>query len=344
VERMQGYFPDDPDATRYPDMLPLIRLRVDTTGVPNMGNPNRFGQEFHGRVANRDPIVYHQTKKQDQRKVKADQPKLSIDEDPEIASLSLSERLSRVRVGNLVHEYLAAQELQLLGESGMSDAVQTFVDKDDSHSIEHYVTKALDKMISSVDATEALDESEVADTLTRLKEQHEAEYEAEQNARRTARSKGKKKDPGPAEDRDSMDGDALEDAMSVDEEAPPRTKKSAAPAKKATKSSTTRKPPAKKAPARPKGKAKKLFDDSDEVEEDQLDDIQEDPEDIEESPPPQPKKKSRADVLSSKPPAKKAPAKKGGTQTTLSIGSSRTTSRAAASKAKNKIQAIELSD
>ena len=54
-----------------------------------------------------------------------------------------------------------------------------------------------------------------------------------------------------------MDEDASENVMSVDEEAPPRTKKSAAPAKK-TISSTTRKRPEKKAPARPKGKAKKL--------------------------------------------------------------------------------------
>ena len=64
--------------------------------------------------------------------MKADLPELSVD-DPD---LSISEKLSRVRVGTLVKEYLAAQELQLLGEGGMSDAIQMFVDKDDSHSIE----------------------------------------------------------------------------------------------------------------------------------------------------------------------------------------------------------------
>jgi len=41
-------------------------------------------------------------------------------------------------VGTLVKEYLAAQELQLLGESGMSDAIQMFVDKDDIHAISTY--------------------------------------------------------------------------------------------------------------------------------------------------------------------------------------------------------------
>lgn len=37
-------------------------------------------------------------------------------------------------------EYLAAQELQLLGETGMSDAIQMFVEKDDIHAIETYVS------------------------------------------------------------------------------------------------------------------------------------------------------------------------------------------------------------
>lgn len=65
-------------------------------------------------------------------KVRADQPELSLD-DPD---LTTSEKLSRVRVGTLVKEYLAAQELELLGENAMSDAVHKFVDKDDPQSIQ----------------------------------------------------------------------------------------------------------------------------------------------------------------------------------------------------------------
>lgn len=45
-------------------MLPLIRLKVDTTGVSETTNPVRFGQEFHGRVANpKDMLVYQRAKK-----------------------------------------------------------------------------------------------------------------------------------------------------------------------------------------------------------------------------------------------------------------------------------------
>ena len=99
-----------------------------------MSNPIRFGQEFQGRVANpRDVLVFTRSKKAVSRaKVKADEPELSID-DP---NLSNAEKLSKVRVQTLVNEYLAAQELQLLGENGMSDAIQTYVDKDDPHAIQ----------------------------------------------------------------------------------------------------------------------------------------------------------------------------------------------------------------
>jgi double-strand break repair protein MRE11 len=100
-----------------------------------MSNPIRFGQEFQGRIANpRDVLVFHRSKKAAARssKVAVGEPELSID-DP---GLSASEKLQKVRVGTLVKEYLAAQELQLLGEGGMSDAIQMFVEKDDPHAIQ----------------------------------------------------------------------------------------------------------------------------------------------------------------------------------------------------------------
>ena len=50
-------------------------------------------------------------------------------------NMPLHDRLARVRVSELVQKYLGAQELQLLGENGMSEAVQMFVDKDDTSSI-----------------------------------------------------------------------------------------------------------------------------------------------------------------------------------------------------------------
>ncbi|KAH9918836.1 Mre11 DNA-binding presumed domain-containing protein [Fomitopsis serialis] len=119
-----------------PRMLPIVRLKVDTTGVSKLSNPVRFGQEFQGQLANpRDVLVFHRAKVAARRrgpKVTADQHELSID-DPD---LSISEKLSKVRAQTLAREYLAAQELQLLGEVGMPDSIETFMDKDDIHAIQ----------------------------------------------------------------------------------------------------------------------------------------------------------------------------------------------------------------
>jgi double-strand break repair protein MRE11 len=116
-------------------------MKVDTTGVTQTSNPVRFGMEFQGRIANpRDVLIFHRSKSKSSSKntttkggkVVIDEPELSID-DP---SLSISEKLAKVRVATLVNEFLAAQELQLLGEAGMSDAIQMFVEKDDTHAIQ----------------------------------------------------------------------------------------------------------------------------------------------------------------------------------------------------------------
>ena len=100
-----------------------------------MSNPIRFGQEFQGRIANpRDVLVFHRSKRFTSRKkanANAEEPILSID-DPDVPA---SEKLQRVRVGTLVKEYLGNQEMQLLGELGMGDAIQVFVEKDDPHAI-----------------------------------------------------------------------------------------------------------------------------------------------------------------------------------------------------------------
>lgn len=106
--------------------------QVDTTGVAEMSNPVRFGQEFMGRIANpRDVLTFFRSKRSANKKVNIAQPELSIDN----PALSNAEKLSTLRVQTLVKEFLSAQEVQLLGENGMSDAIESFVEKEDSNSI-----------------------------------------------------------------------------------------------------------------------------------------------------------------------------------------------------------------
>jgi double-strand break repair protein MRE11 len=108
-----------------------------------MSNPIRFGQEFTGKIANpRDVLVFHRAKKSATRRIVADEPELAGAEGEEDGDGVDRLAAGRVRVHSLVQEYLRVQEMQLLAEAGMSDAIQIFVEKDDIHAISKYVLAA----------------------------------------------------------------------------------------------------------------------------------------------------------------------------------------------------------
>jgi hypothetical protein len=76
-------------------------------------------------------------------------------------------------VGTLVSEYLKAQELQLLAEGGMSDAIRMFVEKDDIHAIQTYVSLCLYLFLSCVSVeydgdTDATSDSHVHKSLKNM--------------------------------------------------------------------------------------------------------------------------------------------------------------------------------
>ncbi|KAG7095679.1 meiotic recombination, variant 2 [Marasmius oreades] len=247
-----------------PRMLPLVRLKVDTTGVSETFNPIRFGQEFQGRIANpRDVLVFHRAKKAAKRAAKVDlnHPELSID-DPD---LTVSEKLARVRVGNLVKEYLGAQQLQLLGEGGMSGAIQMFVEKDDIHAIQSHVKKTVNSAVGGVviqaQGEEAdIDEDKLEELAAEAKARAEKVYAEEIAQGKTSKSKGK----GKAQESDAESVDSM--MMDVDtggigrgsdfeeesDEAPPPKKK--APTKKAAAKKAPAKATTKKAPPKKRGK------------------------------------------------------------------------------------------
>ncbi|KAF9045420.1 Metallo-dependent phosphatase-like protein [Panaeolus papilionaceus] len=357
-------------------MLPLVRMKVDTTGVSEMSNPIRFGQEFAGRVANpRDMLVFTRSRKSTAgaRARNAaiaegmEGVELSID-DP---TLTNEEKLSKVRVGTLVEEYLRAQELQLLGERGMGDAIRVFVEKDDIHAIQTHVERSLKTLIKSVSPNEdvEIEEEEVIELLAQAKKDQDQEYAAKERERAAGRGRKEKSkaQPEPDSDADSMtmdvdmgeaNGDFNSDFDNNSDEAPPPTaaKKRGAAAKAttsrtaaaagkaaATKTAAKAKAPAKKPAAKGRGKKKVVSeDDEDEDEVIELDDDEED------EPPPPPKRGGRAAALS-QPATKKAPAKRApaaskasgskATQSTLTFAPSQraTSSRAAAGRARGRM-------
>jgi hypothetical protein len=157
-----------------------------------MTNPVRFGQDFVGRVANpRDILQYYRRKKAAERsewcpsihtqsrllmllaesKNLPDAPDME-DEDEEWAAddpaaMTANDRLSKLRMANLVKQYLQAQNLE---ENGLEDAVMRFVDKDDKDAIKEWVPAVLNVSalcpLGHKDGTVKLTASSfVADTL-----------------------------------------------------------------------------------------------------------------------------------------------------------------------------------
>lgn len=55
------------------------------------------------------------------------------EDDP--AAITTSDRLAKIRMANLVKQYLQAQKLEFLVEDAMEDAVMRFVEKDDKDAI-----------------------------------------------------------------------------------------------------------------------------------------------------------------------------------------------------------------
>lgn len=309
-----------------PHMLPLIRLKVDTTGVRETINPIRLSQEFQGRVANpRDVFVFHRAKQQRQAQVLAEKPDLSID-DPD---LTTQEKLHKVRMHTLVQEYLEAQQVQVLAEPGMSDALEMYINKDDIHSFESHYRTTLKNMQKGVQVDvpeEEIPEEDLEELVEKAKERLEKEY-----VKMTTGSTAGAKSKGKARQKDDSDDSMLED-MDIPARPPPDSdeeepapKKTAARGKKAA---PAKKAPAKKAPAK-RGK-KAVSSDEDE------DDFEQDDEEEEEKP------KKRA-------PAKKAPAKKASAsstkQSTLSFAPSQRAPRAAAAKGRKKTaEVVEFDD
>ncbi|KAJ6625057.1 DNA repair exonuclease [Mycena sp. CBHHK59/15] len=320
-----------------PPMLPLIRLKVDTTGVSEMSNPIRFGQEFTGRIANpRDVLVFHRAKRSAARggKVSAAEPELG-DDDEEEAGMTNAEKLAHVRVATLVKKYLEAQELQLLGEMEMSDAIAMFVEKDDTHAISSYVNKAFKKLTKSAQATGGdsdIDEDGLEEMLAKAKAEQDKQYADKLKESKAAKAKAKGK--GKAASVASDDSMMVDEPMGAggsdfddDSDAPAPVKKKAAAPKKAP----AKKAPAKKAPAKGRGKKAAASDsDGDEV-------IEIDDDDDGSDEPVKPVKKTAA----KKAPPKKAPAKQ--VQLSFAPATGRT-SRAAATKARGKMVVDDDSD
>lgn len=195
---------------RYPRRempLPLVRLRVEYTNQ-EISNPQRFGQEFAGKVANPKEVLQF-TKRKNLRSGRRDQdesangPSAYVDVEEE--GLLPVERLEKVDVGKLVQEYLQAQNLDILNPEGLEGAVLNFVEKDDREAIDSFVTKMLKNTVKGL-VTIDPEESRIDGELERLRQQQqqqrremELDMEEADQARRNA-ARGNESDDSMMDD------------------------------------------------------------------------------------------------------------------------------------------------
>ncbi|KAF9929327.1 Double-strand break repair protein mre11a [Linnemannia zychae] len=119
---------------------PLVRLKVEYSGGYEIFNPQRFGQEFIDIVANPRDIVQFYRRKTVFNKSMA--TKATSD----VHIVEPTEKLDTLRVENLVQKYLSAQNLNILPEVQLADAVRIYVEKDEKDAVKDFVVNSLERM------------------------------------------------------------------------------------------------------------------------------------------------------------------------------------------------------
>ncbi|KAL2069638.1 hypothetical protein VTL71DRAFT_14317 [Oculimacula yallundae] len=261
----------DPDDTPEETPLPLVRLRIETSapdgGKFDCDNPQRFSNRFIKSVANRKDVVqFYKKKAYGGRKTNPDEKEMP---DAEVlAAISNDD----VKVGKLVHEFLAAQSLKILPQEPFGDAVTQFVKNDDKDAMNVFITDSLSAGVRDLLGLDD-EENDLEPAMERLRDRQNAEFRA---GNKKSKRKGLKpvppnwdsdengawadqpgallfleddeeeedETPKPAAKRGAKKAAALSDD---DDESIISTKAKKAPAKKA---------PAKRAPAKPKAAPK----------------------------------------------------------------------------------------
>ncbi|GAA5839543.1 hypothetical protein JCM9279_005973 [Rhodotorula babjevae] len=284
-------------------LLPLIRLRVDYSHGPDgngyfeVGNPQRFGQDFVDKVANpRDLVQFHRRSATRKAKVTINQPDLTtldavMREAAETGSLST--QFEKITVQSLVHEYLEAQNLNVLSESLIQNAVDEFVGKGDKDAVGNWVKKLLRDTRNDImkkgfePSKDGYEHDDLEAEMLEAKEAANAKYGHKNKSKSKAKAKGKGKAPvsESGDNEDDDDDDASEassshagakskgkgkakakarDSMEEDSDDSMAGSSGSGRAPAKGKGAAAKKAPAKKATtSKAKGKGKALFNDSD---------------------------------------------------------------------------------
>ncbi|SGY15283.1 BQ5605_C013g07313 [Microbotryum silenes-dioicae] len=301
----------NPDLPASERLLPLIRIRVDYGGGPDgngvfeIGNPQRFGQDFVDKVANpRDIVQFHRKAARASKKVDMDH----VDKAKVMAAIEESEdigsQMEKLKVSSLVTQYLSAQNLGVLSEEFMQRAIEEYVDKGDRDAIADMLKKSVKDAVANISKTyipskDGPEHDHLENEALVAKDYLTAKYAPKPN-----KSKGKQKrsqdSDTPQEEEEEEERDSMADSAASSDDGRRGRKKAAPPAKKKGRAMSSRK------------KQNELFL-SDDDDDDDDDVVVQDQDDDEES-----------DVISDSPPPKKAPAKKVAASTRKTVAPAKT--------------------
>ncbi|GJJ71717.1 double-strand break repair protein MRE11 [Entomortierella parvispora] len=193
-----GSAPETPEIPK-----PLVRLRVEYSGGFEIFNPQRFGMEFVDMVANPRELVQFYRKKSGTVK-NASKPAAEMDK------VDVEEKLDTMRVENLVQKYLSAQNLSILAEIELADAVRVYVEKDEKDAVKDFVSTSLGRMRSVMQTKQNIElEEALLKEINKEKDSQAAKYARENpNGGLLNHKRSNTQDPDVSMDVDDEDDDA----------------------------------------------------------------------------------------------------------------------------------------
>ncbi|KNE66003.1 DNA repair protein (mre11) [Allomyces macrogynus ATCC 38327] len=211
--------------------VPLVRLKVEYTGFSTF-NPQRFGQQFVGKVANPKDVVLFYRKRRAHVPKEAKAAAAPRAATAEELRVTLPDKLDQVRMEDLVNDLLDRQKLEVLPERELGDAVRMFVEKHDNEAIKEFVNGSLDQVRGTLVDAKPPSEDVMRQTIAAAKQMRNETYSADATLERMLATRRGAVGEGAA------DGD---DALMSDAEPPapaPRGRAKAATTKSTTKSTT----------------------------------------------------------------------------------------------------------
>jgi double-strand break repair protein MRE11 len=148
--------------------LPIIRLRIEYSGGYEVENPTRFSNRFVGQVANTKDVVQYFRKKTTSAIRQLRAPDAQVDSLVVDAAGMVDEEddegltLDSMRVQSLIQEYLRSQQLEMLQETALGDAVDKFVHKDDKQALKLFVDTSCQHQIEDLVRKGVMREEDIA--------------------------------------------------------------------------------------------------------------------------------------------------------------------------------------